>query len=72
MGIVRNIDRSPRRQGLVSALVKVMRDTGVRVVAEGIETAAERQTCMDLGCELGQGFLIRHPASAEDLRDTLQ
>lgn len=72
MGIIRNIDRSPPRQGLVSALVKVMRDTGVRVVAEGIETAAERQTCMELGCELGQGFLIRHPASAGDLRDTLQ
>jgi len=71
MGIIRGIDTSPRRQGLVSALVRVMRDSGVRVVAEGIETSEEFRTCIELGCELGQGFLIRHPSSATDLRDTL-
>ncbi|MCB9592345.1 MAG: EAL domain-containing protein [Sandaracinaceae bacterium] len=70
MGLIRNIDKSPKRQELVQALVRVMRDNDVCVVAEGIETEEEQTTCMQLGCELGQGFLIRHPASAKDLRDT--
>jgi EAL domain-containing protein (putative c-di-GMP-specific phosphodiesterase class I) len=35
------------------------------VVAEGIETAAERATATDLGCDLMQGFLFRRP---EELR----
>lgn len=72
MSIIRSIDTSPRRQDLVSALVKVMRNSGVQVVAEGIETIEEHTTCLQLGCQLGQGFLIRHPAPAEDLRDTMQ
>lgn len=70
MGLVRNIDESPNRQELVAALVRVMREAGVRVIAEGIETAGEHRTCRELGCELGQGFFIRHPVSVADLRDT--
>lgn len=70
MSLIRRIDASAGRQELVAALVKVMNDQGIRVIAEGIETSAEHDTCRQLGCELGQGFLIRHPAPADDLRET--
>lgn len=70
MSLIRAIDVSPTRQDLVAALVRVMREAGVRVVAEGIETPAEHRVCAQLGCELGQGFLIRHPVSVDDLRET--
>jgi EAL domain-containing protein (putative c-di-GMP-specific phosphodiesterase class I) len=70
MGLIRSIDGSAGRQELVAAIVKVMNDQGVRVIAEGIETSEEHDTCRQLGCELGQGFLIRHPVPADDLRDT--
>jgi len=70
MSLIRNIDASPPRQELVAALVRVMREAGVRVVAEGIETEEELRACIDLGCELGQGFFIRHPVPVTDLRDT--
>ncbi|HEY8430314.1 MAG TPA: EAL domain-containing protein [Sandaracinaceae bacterium] len=71
MSLVRGIDESPARQELVAALVRVMREAGVRVIAEGIETIGEHEACRELGCELGQGFLIRHPMPVTDLRDTL-
>ncbi len=71
MALVRDIDTSPNRQELVAALLGVMREVGVRVIAEGIETNEELRVCRELGCELGQGFLIRHPAPAVDLRDTM-
>ncbi len=70
MSLIRAIDESPNRQELVAALVRVMREVGVRVIAEGIETNEEHVTCRELGCELGQGFLIRHPVPVTDLRDT--
>lgn len=70
MSLIRSIDESAGRQELVAAIVRVMNDQGVRVVAEGIETSDEHDVCRQLGCELGQGFLIRHPVSAGDLRDT--
>lgn len=71
MSLVRDIDRSPNRQDLVAALVRVMREVGVRVVAEGIESERELHACRELGCELGQGFFIRRPAAVADLRTTL-
>jgi len=70
MSLIRGIDQSRGRQELVAALVRVMRDRDVSVIAEGIETDAEHTTCLQLGCDLGQGFLIRHPLSAQDLRET--
>ncbi len=71
MALVRGIDESPNRQELVAALVRVMREAGVRVIAEGSETNEEHRVCRELGCELGQGFLIRHPVPVDDLRDTM-
>ena len=35
------------------------------VVAEGIETPAERDTVVALGCDLVQGFLLGRPLEAE-------
>jgi EAL domain-containing protein (putative c-di-GMP-specific phosphodiesterase class I) len=62
MSMVRDIDRSPKRQDLVRALVSVMCDLGIEVIAEGIERADEAETCRQLGCALGQGYFIGRPA----------
>lgn len=61
MGLVRDIDRNELRQDLVRAVCRVMADQGAQVLAEGIETKAERATCMELGCTFGQGFLFGRP-----------
>ncbi|MFI5301962.1 MAG: EAL domain-containing protein, partial [Polyangiales bacterium] len=37
------------------------RDLGVRVVAEGIETAEEHDCLHRVGCDLMQGFLFGTP-----------
>ena len=46
---------------MVASIVTVSRDLGITVVAEGIETAAERAAVAGLGCDLMQGFFFRHP-----------
>lgn len=68
---MRGIDRSKPRRGLVAALTGVMKDLGIRVLAEGIESDAERACCEEIGCELAQGYLFGRPARVDDLRPTM-
>ncbi len=61
MSLVRNIDRSPVRQRLVGAMSAVFREMRAMVVAEGVETPAERDTLTGLGCDILQGYLFAKP-----------
>ena len=46
---------------VVRAVLALAATLGMEVVAEGIETTAQRAALMELGCDLGQGFLFSHP-----------
>jgi EAL domain-containing protein (putative c-di-GMP-specific phosphodiesterase class I) len=61
MSLVRDIDKSSKRQDLVRALISVMCDLGIEVIAEGIERGEEAETCRQLGCSLGQGYYFGRP-----------
>ena len=65
IGLVHRIDHDEVRQALVAGIVYFARRSGCRLVAEGIETDAERQLLQDLGVELGQGYLLGRPAPIE-------
>jgi EAL domain-containing protein (putative c-di-GMP-specific phosphodiesterase class I) len=62
MSLVRDLDMHPERQRIVSSIISMCRDQGIRVVGEGVETAAECQVLLELGCDLLQGFLIARPS----------
>lgn len=64
---VGNLGESPIDLVVTSAAVAIARAMGSRAVAEGIETAQQLQELRRLGCELGQGFLLAHPAPAEEI-----
>lgn len=55
-------------QELVSALLGMCRALGLLVVAEGIETEAQRDILSRLGCRYMQGFLLGRPVPAHQLR----
>ena len=61
MALVRSVDRDPYRRRLVTSVTSMCRDLGILLVAEGIETDAEKTTLIELGCDLLQGFLIGPP-----------
>jgi len=50
----------------IRALVAFARSSGAEVIAEGIETEAERVLMMSLGVELGQGFALGEPHELGD------
>jgi EAL domain-containing protein (putative c-di-GMP-specific phosphodiesterase class I) len=60
--LVRGIDTDSVKRRLVASLVGACRDIGTVVVAEGIETNAERDVLVDAGCDLFQGYLLGRPA----------
>jgi sensor c-di-GMP phosphodiesterase-like protein len=45
---------------------------GLRVVAEGIETAAQLEVLNCHGCEVAQGFFFSRPLPAEQCRALLE
>lgn len=63
MGLVRGVSEDPLRQKLIRAVVALCRDLGLDVIAEGVETAGERDCLLDMGCDLFQGFLFARPAT---------
>jgi len=60
-----------RRGGGAPALARLLRHlcevaiaAGVIMVAEGVETVADRELAIELGCKLAQGFLFADPGPA--------
>ncbi|MDR7049244.1 EAL domain-containing protein (putative c-di-GMP-specific phosphodiesterase class I) [Duganella sp. 3397] len=62
MDLVRSIDTSVAKQAIVRGIVSICRDLDVKVLAEGIETPAERDTLRGAGIDLMQGYLFCKPA----------
>jgi EAL domain-containing protein (putative c-di-GMP-specific phosphodiesterase class I) len=61
VSLLRDIDQSPVKQKLVASMTALCKDMGFLVVAEGIETSAERDCVVALGCDLLQGYLFARP-----------
>jgi EAL domain-containing protein (putative c-di-GMP-specific phosphodiesterase class I) len=59
--LISQIDRSARKQALVSSIVELCRDMRIRVVAEGVETEGELTTLAEYGCDWMQGYLFGRP-----------
>ena len=52
---------------IIEALLVLARGLGLKVVAEGIETAAQADFLAALGCDEGQGYLYSRPVPAGSL-----
>jgi EAL domain-containing protein (putative c-di-GMP-specific phosphodiesterase class I) len=61
MSLIRGLDRSPMKQKLLSSIVALCQELGIQMIAEGIETEAERETLVSLGGDLCQGYLFARP-----------
>ena len=62
MELVRGIDNSAAKQAIVRGIVAICRDLDIKVLAEGIETVAERDCLRGAGIDLMQGYLFCRPA----------
>ena len=65
---VSDLETSEDARAVVSAVVSLAHALGLRVVAEGVETAGQRDILLEMRCDELQGFFYARPMSADSLR----
>lgn len=61
MELTRNVHAHPAKLAIIEAIVLVSRRLNIQIVAEGIETPAERDALIAMGIYLQQGYLYAAP-----------
>jgi diguanylate cyclase (GGDEF)-like protein len=64
---VAGMQDSPEDRSIVEAIIALARSMRRQVVAEGVETRAQREALLALGCDLIQGYGLAPPMPAADL-----
>ena len=64
---VMDVATSKDARAIVDAIVRLAHALDLRVVAEGVETAEQRDALIKLGCDELQGFYFARPMPAQDL-----
>lgn len=62
MHLIRNIDKNQCKQAIIKAVVQMCEELNITIIAEGIETIAERNVLLDYGIQLFQGYLFCKPS----------
>ncbi len=62
-----DLDTSADARSIAQAIVQMAHSLGLRVVAEGVETEAQRDLLVAMGCDELQGYLFAKPMTAQAL-----
>jgi diguanylate cyclase (GGDEF)-like protein len=57
---------------LTRTIIQLGRDLGISVVAEGIESSQQLGMLRDMGCGLGQGYLVAAPMTAAEVESLIR
>jgi diguanylate cyclase (GGDEF)-like protein/PAS domain S-box-containing protein len=69
---VSNLETDASDRALSEAIVVMAHKLGIRVVAEGVESEAQRTILKKIGCDYAQGYLFAKPMPAEEFELLLQ
>ncbi len=64
-------DDTGKARAQVRSIISMAHATGLHAVAEGIERPGQRSILVELGCDLGQGYLLGSPAPADAMESVL-
>ncbi|MEM6389208.1 MAG: EAL domain-containing protein [Pseudomonadota bacterium] len=59
--LVSEIDTNSQKKSMIACVISMARTMETQVVAEGVETEAQSEILMELGCDELQGFLFHKP-----------
>ncbi len=66
--LVHGLPQEREDAAIVRAVVETGHALGLRVVAEGVEAAEQREFLTQIGCDEGQGYLFSRPLTPDQLR----
>jgi EAL domain-containing protein (putative c-di-GMP-specific phosphodiesterase class I) len=64
---VEAMEQKPKVRGMLTSMMSLSRNLGLKVTAEGIETPSQAAMIQDMQCDYIQGYLTGRPAPAQDL-----
>ena len=67
-GIVGRMPGSAKDAAIVRSAIRLGHELGIEVLAEGVETPAQRDFLIECGCKLVQGYLVSPPLPLEAFR----
>jgi EAL domain-containing protein (putative c-di-GMP-specific phosphodiesterase class I)/GGDEF domain-containing protein len=69
--LVAGIDQDPDQRAMVGGILSLAREMGLGTLAQGVETAGERRTLVEMGCDLLQGAAVAGPMGFVEAQDWL-
>ncbi len=66
---VMGLESDQAARTLSSAIIRIGESLGLSVVAEGVETAAQRDFLLEQGCTIAQGYFFARPMTADNLTE---
>jgi diguanylate cyclase (GGDEF)-like protein len=69
---VQGLETDPEDQRIVSAVVDLASNLGLRSIAEGVETKGQLDRLREFGCDQAQGYLFAQPLPPNDVAMALQ
>jgi diguanylate cyclase (GGDEF)-like protein len=61
------INTQPRVRGMLSSIMQLGKNLGLKITAEGIETTEQARLMQDFKCDFLQGYLCGKPAPSQDI-----
>jgi EAL domain-containing protein (putative c-di-GMP-specific phosphodiesterase class I) len=68
----RNLAPGSSDMALSEAIIVMAHKLGLKVIAEGVETEAQRDLLAAAGCDYAQGYLFSRPVPAEEFSKLLR
>jgi len=62
---VQKLNGDANKAGMVGSIIAMARNSGMQVIAEGIETSFQLQRLKEMACEQGQGYFLSRPNRAK-------
>jgi diguanylate cyclase (GGDEF)-like protein/PAS domain S-box-containing protein len=69
---VDNLETDVNDMVLSEAIIVMAHKLGLKVIAEGVETGAQRNLLSKAGCDYAQGYLFSNPVTPEEFEDLLK
>lgn len=69
ISFIRNIDSDPDNASIVSAIISMAHNLGIKTIAEGVETEEELKVLRLLRCDMVQGYLLSRPLLPDALKN---
>ena len=69
---VTDLERKPEAMTVITAIIALADGLALSAVAEGVETLEQRDRLLQIGCRLGQGYLLGRPLPEHEALELLR